>query len=89
MSKIKNPIFIKNCTDPTNGKIVNCIYFYKKYRPNKYKDEIRTKRDLVWQYYRNRWNKSIEQVFIDYYNTSNIYEARIIYKDESYKLFTK
>lgn len=82
-NKIKNPIFKKNCTHP-NGKIVKSIYFHKTYKQNKHRDEIRTKRDLVWQYYRNRGNKSVEQVLKDFmYTKKEIYEMRIIYCGES------
>ena len=81
--QIKNQVFLKNCTHPENGKIVKSIYFYKTYKPNKHRDEIRTKRDLVWQYFRNRGNKSVEQVLKDFkYTKKEVYEARIIYSGE-------
>lgn len=82
-TKIKNPIFLKNCTHPENEKIVKSIYFHKTYKPNKHKPEMRTKRDLVWQYYKNRHNKSVEQTLKDFkYTKKEIYEYRIIYSGD-------
>lgn len=76
---VKNPIFIKNSF--YNNKIVNKIFFYKLYKPNKYKLDTKLKRDLVWQYYRNRGNKSVLNILENINN--NIIQILIIYNDKT------
>lgn len=64
-----------------NNKTVKEIYFYKLYKPNKYNQEIRIKRDLVWQYYRNRYNKSVLNTLENCNN--NIIKILLVFKDKS------
>ena len=80
---IKNKIFLDNVINPINGKIVKSIYFYKLYKTNKYNDEFKTIKYMIWQYYKNRSNKSIKSV-LDEFMTSpdNIYQMRIIYLND-------
>lgn len=73
MDKIKNPTFIQNSLDPTNNKFVKEIYVKK----------ISKKTGNViwwmeWQYYKNRGNYSVTDVYKHY----NGREARIIYRNE-------
>lgn len=60
----KNPIFLKNSTDPTNGKLVKEIRLLKKMKPTA-REQDRFKWDMIWQYYRDRGQgrKSVEQVY--------------------------
>jgi hypothetical protein len=76
---IKNPIFINNSL--YNKKYVNKVYFYKFYKPNKYGYDIKLKRDLIWQYYRNRKNKSVSSILENINN--NIIKILIIYTDNT------
>jgi len=76
---IKNKIFINNSL--YNKKNVKEVYFYKLYKPNKYYFNIKLKRDLVWQYYRNRKNKSVSSILENINN--NIIKILIIYIDNS------
>lgn len=76
---IKNKIFISNSI--YNKKNVKEVYFYKLYKPNKYYFNIKLKRDLVWQYYRNRKNKSVSSILENINN--NIIKILIIYIDNT------
>jgi hypothetical protein len=78
-----NEKYMKNSIDLLTGKIVKSIYFYKYYYPNKGSFMIKTKRDLVWQYYRNRENLSIKEVTDKFYKSDNkVYEMRITYRGD-------
>lgn len=66
MPVLKNPIFIENITDKNNGKMVNYIYYNHTTKLNK---PIRT---LVWQYYKNRGNHSVMEIFKKYKDKENL-----------------
>ena len=57
MDNIKNPIFIKNATDPITGKYIKEIY---QIHESKLGSTIKT---LIWNFYKNRNNTSIETVY--------------------------
>ena len=57
MPQLKNPVFIKNITDPRTGKQVKKIYHMKMSKIN------RLVEPMVWEYYRNRGNMSIDEVY--------------------------
>jgi hypothetical protein len=80
-----NPIIIQNCS--YNSKIVKEIYFYKLYKPNKHKYDVKIKRDLVWQYYRNRYNKSVNSILENV--NENIVQILISYIDHSQEFIQK
>jgi hypothetical protein len=57
MANISNQTFINNITDPKTGKRVKKIYHMEMSKIN------RLVVPLVWEYYKNRANMSIEQVY--------------------------
>ena len=59
---LKNPIFIKNCTDPINNYKVKSIWVHKIMKDTQFKKN-REKWDLKWQYYRDRNRTSIETFY--------------------------
>ena len=80
---INNKIFLENIIHPINGKIVKSIYFYKLYKTNKYNEEFQIIKYMIWQYYKNRANKSIKCVLDEFITSSdNIYQMRIIYLND-------
>lgn len=82
---MKNSIFINNSL--YNKKYVKEVYFYKLYKPNKYNYDLKLKRDLVWQYYRNRKNKSVYSILENI--NSNIIKILIIYIDNTQEFIYK
>ena len=78
MKAPKNPVFLHNCTDPLNGKLVKEIWLYKKYDHDK-----KEKYDLVWQYYRDRARKSVEDFYKDMYKPNKTEKLRIIYNGDT------
>lgn len=70
---IKNPIFIRNTTDPITGKFVKCIYAKKITKLD------RIKYDLIWQYYRDRNRQSVEDILKKYIDR----DVKITYFGES------
>lgn len=75
--EIKNPIFIKNVTDPENGKMVKSVWEIKKSKIG------RTIRTMIWQYYRDRARNSIEKL----YKQSKQKDLEIIYFDDPKSYF--
>ena len=83
MPQLKNPVFIKNITDPITGNMVKTIYHVKMTKMNRLNEQ------LVWEYYRNRANMSIQEIYdkfkgkglnklkIIYFNDPKIYEVEI------------
>ena len=69
MPELKNPIFIKNITDPKTGKHVKKIFQIKLSKLN------RIVEPMVWEYFKNRANMSIEDVYKKY----NGYQLKIIF----------
>lgn len=76
-----NETFIKNITDPKTGKYVKKIYQIKKSKLN------RIMEPLVWEYYKNRGNTSVESI----YKKFNGYQLKFIYFEDSniYTINTK
>ncbi len=69
MPELKNETFIKNITDPRTGKQVKKIYQIKLSKLN------RIVEPMVWEYYKNRANTSIG----DIYKKFNGYQLKIIF----------
>lgn len=69
MPELKNPIFIKNITDPRTGKQVKKIYQIKVSKIN------RIVEPMVWEYYKNRANTSVEEI----YQKFNGYQLKFIF----------
>jgi hypothetical protein len=69
MPELKNETFIKNIVDPKTGKQVKKIYQIKVSKLN------RLVEPLVWEYYKNRANTSIS----DIYKKFNGYQLKFIY----------
>ncbi len=69
MPELKNETFIKNITDPRTGKQVKKIYQIKKSKLD------RIVEPLVWEYYKNRANTSVEEI----YKKFNGYQLKFIY----------
>ena len=57
LKNLKNPTFIKNITDPRTGKYVKKIYHMKMSKLD------RLVEPLVWEYYKNRANMSVEDIY--------------------------
>ncbi len=57
MFNIKNPIFLKNTTDPKTNKYVKKIYYMEMSKID------RLVESLVWEYYKNRANMSVGDVY--------------------------
>lgn len=58
MESLKNPVFIHNITDPINNKYVKNIYMKKVSK--------KTNREIwfmEWNYYKNRGNYSVRDVY--------------------------
>ena len=55
IDKLKNPLFIKNITDPRTGKYVKEIYHMKMSKLD------RLVEPMVWNYYRNRADKIVDE----------------------------
>lgn len=70
--EIKNPVFLKNCTDSRNNCIVNKIWMHSLTKLN------RDKWDLVWEYYSDRKRNSVD----DCLKTWNNRLLKIIYKGD-------
>jgi hypothetical protein len=66
MEHIKNPLFIKNCTDPNNGKLVREIKLEKHMKDTVNKKD-RKKLEIVWQHMRDRKRQSVENIYKKYY----------------------
>jgi len=62
---IKNPIFIANSTDSSNGKIVKEILLEKHMKDTINKKD-RIKHDIVWQYMRDRNRQSVDSIIKKY-----------------------
>lgn len=77
---IVNPIFINNTTNFENGKTYNSVWVYKTTKMGK------IKKDLVWQYYRDRNRQTVDNVLEKYKGTNC--SVDIIYKNDPtiYKL---
>jgi len=80
VDNLKNPIFISNITDPLTNKYVKKIYHVKISKLN------RIVEPMVWEYYKNRGNMSIQEVYnkfkgskvkIIFFNDPVIYEISI------------
>ena len=71
-SEIKNPIFLKNCTDTRNGCIVNKIWMHSLTKLN------RDKWDLIWEYYSDRKRNSVDDCLKTWHNRL----LKIIYKGD-------
>lgn len=69
MPELKNETFIKNIVDPKTGKQVKKIYQIKVSKLN------RLVEPLIWEYYKNRANTSIS----DIYKKFNGYQLKFIY----------
>ena len=69
MPELKNETFIKNITDPRTGKQVKKIYQIKVSKID------RLVVPLVWEYYKNRANTSVESI----YKKFNGYQLKFIY----------
>lgn len=69
MPNLKNEIFIKNIIDPKTGKQVKKIYQIKLSKLN------RIVEPMVWEYYKNRGNMSVEEI----YKKFNGYQLKFIY----------
>lgn len=69
MPELKNEVFIKNITDPRTGKQVKKIYQIKLSKMD------RILEPLVWEYYKNRANTSVE----DIYKKFNGYQLKFIF----------
>jgi hypothetical protein len=69
MPDLKNQKFINNITDPRTGKQVKKIYQMKLTKLN------RIVEPMVWEYYKNRANMSIEDIYKKY----NGYKLKIIF----------
>ena len=78
MDNIKNPIFIKNSTDPISGNFVKEIRVMKVMKDTEHKKN-RIKYDMVWQYYRDRNRKSIEEIYKEHKGK----QIKIIYFGDS------
>lgn len=72
IAHLKNPTFIANIKDPNTGKYVKKIYQVKISKIG------RTIEPLVWEYYKNRANMSIESTFKKYKG----FKLKIIYFDD-------
>jgi hypothetical protein len=71
-AEIKNPVFLKNCTDSRNGCIVNKIWMHSLTKLN------RDKWDLVWEYYSDRKRNSVDDCLKTWHNRL----LKIIYKGD-------
>ena len=69
MPTLKNQVFIDNIIDPNTGKQVKKIYQIKLSKIN------RIVEPMVWEYYRNRGNTSINDIYKKYKG----YKLKIIY----------
>ena len=69
MPELKNETFIKNITDPRTGRQVKKIYQIKVSKLD------RLVEPLVWEYYKNRANTSVESI----YKKFNGYQLKFIY----------
>jgi hypothetical protein len=69
MPELKNETFIKNITDPRTGRQVKKIYQIKVSKLD------RLVEPLVWEYYKNRANTSVESI----YKKFNGYQLKFIF----------
>ena len=69
MPELKNPVFVANITDPLTQKQVKKIYQVKMSKIG------RIVEPMVWEYYSNRANMSIEQVYAQFHG----YKLKIIF----------
>jgi hypothetical protein len=69
MPELKNETFIKNITDPKTGKQVKKIYQIKISKIN------RIVEPMVWEYYKNRGNMSVDEI----YKKFKGYQLKFIY----------
>jgi hypothetical protein len=60
MTELKNEKFIANITDPKTNKRVKKIYQIKKSKLD------RIIEPMVWEYYKNRANMSVDEVYKKY-----------------------
>lgn len=72
INHLKNPVFIENIKDPNTGKYVKKIYQVKTSKIG------RTIEPLVWEYYKNRGNTSIESIYKKYKG----FKLKMIYFDD-------
>lgn len=72
IAHLKNPIFISNIKDPNTNKYVKKIYQVKTSKIG------RTIEPLVWEYYKNRGNMSVEETYKKYKG----YKLKMIYFDD-------
>lgn len=73
MKPPKNPIFLGNSTDPITRQLVKEIWRHKMYNHGQ-----REKWDLIWNYYRDRGRKSIE----DLYRENKGQKIKVIYSGD-------
>lgn len=69
MPQLKNETFIKNITDPRTGKQVKKIFQIKLSKLD------RIVEPMVWEYYRNRGNTPVEEI----YKKFNGYQLKFIF----------
>lgn len=72
LATLKNPVFLYNTYHPGNGKFVKAVWAYKLTKLG------RKKRDLVWQYFRDRKRKAVREKLVELYEAHRI-EVMIIY----------
>ncbi|CAH6421011.1 Hypothetical protein KVN_LOCUS101 [uncultured virus] len=84
LKQIKNKTMLNNSLDALSGKYVKTIWSYKNYIIKKTK-EIRTKRDMSWQFYRHRKKQSVGETLRTLYykyKDSETCFVTIIYFDD-------
>lgn len=69
---IKNKTYLNNSLDPLTGKYVKIIWAYKQTKLD------RTKRDMIWQYFRHRNRKSVGDALRESFY-KNVINVTIIY----------
>lgn len=75
LSHIKNPIILNNCLNPLNNKHVKKVWVYKQTKMD------RTKRDLCWEYYKDRMKNDVASSLLEAYYR-NRKSITIIYFDD-------
>lgn len=75
LKHIKNTFFLDNTFHPLFNKYVKKVWAYKKTKLD------RTKRDLIWEYYRDRKRKPIANVLLETFY-KNVRDVMIIYFDD-------
>lgn len=78
MDHITNPIILKNCKCPFTGnnvKRIEVMKVMKKLKTNTTNKPLRTKWDLKWQYFRDRYRMSITK----FYKQNKGKQIKVIY----------